>query len=111
MITIWATPMWIYSQMWLNLLLDDYHLSNTHVDLYSQMWLNLLIDDYHLSNTHVDLYSQMWLNLLIDDYHLSNTHDPQQDLTKIRLQAKYENKKIRIETALYKFLAIYVNNV
>jgi len=30
----------------------------------------------------------------MDDYHLSNTHDPQQDLTNIWLQAKYENKKI-----------------
>jgi len=72
MITIWATPMWIY------------------IAKCDKIFLQMIT----IWATSIWIYSQMWLNFLMDDYHLSNTHDPQQDLTKIWLQAKYESKKI-----------------
>ncbi len=38
-------------------------------ELVAQIWLNLLMDDYHFVPWVNQLVAQIWLNLLMDDYH------------------------------------------
>ncbi len=44
--------------------------------LVAQMWLNLLMDDYHFAPWVNRLVAQIWVNLLMDDYHFDPLSEP-----------------------------------